>query len=383
MRMLPEHGCLGGLLTNHMLFDRLESMNEGDAGETGPLISVIVPIYKTEKYLRKCLDSICNQSYRNLEIICVNDESPDHSLEILREYAAGDPRIKIVDQKNKGLSGARNAALDICTGEYVAGVDSDDFLEPGIYEKAAPYLDGAVDVLFYQINIVNEDGMSPNAGLEEYHRLKYRGHQDLTLEMALRGPICFWNKIWRRSLIEQYRIRFPDGFIREDNAFFCMFFAVAHHIYYLDAVGYNYVQRGGSIMHSDRTHVANARNFCGVWRYVFGFYQRHGIVERAAELYLSYLFISFIETGSRFRGKKYREVQDVYDEIVREQHLISLLPRDYRVLCIRHASWWKRLWVTRYPQKETYRIFGFPVWSNVYKDGKLAFRTAWWLPRTH
>lgn len=370
-------------MTNRMLYDRLESMNEGDAGETGPLISVVVPIYKTEKYLRKCLDSICNQSYRNLEIICVNDESPDHSLDILREYAARDSRIKIVDQKNKGLSGARNAALDICTGDYVAGVDSDDYLEPGIYEKAAPYLDGTIDVLFYQINIVNEDGIAPDRHMEAYHRLRYRGRQDWTLELALRGPICFWNKIWRRSLIEQYRIRFPEGFIREDNAFFCMFFAVARNAYYLDAVGYNYVQRGGSIMHSDRTHVMNARNFLGVWRHVFAFYQRHGIVERAAELYLSYLFMSFVETGGWFRGKRYREVQDVYEVIVGEQHLASLFPRDYRVRCMRHASWWKRLWVARYPQKETYRIFGFPVWSNVYKDGKLAFRTAWWLPRPH
>lgn len=347
------------------------------------MISVIVPIYKTEKYIRKCLDSICNQSYRNLEIICVNDESPDNSLEILREYAAGDPRIRIVDQKNKGLSGARNAALDICTGEYVAGVDSDDYLEPGIYEKAAPYLDGTIDVLFYQINIVNEEGMSPNPCLVEYHRLKYLGHRVLTHEMALQGPICFWNKIWRRSLIEQYRVRFPDGFIREDNAFFCMFFAIARHIYYLDAVGYNYVQRGGSIMHSNRTHVENARNFCGVWRYVYAFYQRHGIMERAAGLYLAYLFISFQETVTGISGKEYGEVQDIFEEIVKEQDLESLFPRDYRVRSMRHESWWTRLWVARarhpLPQKESYRFFGLPLFSVMYENNRPARKESGWL----
>lgn len=123
-----------------------------------PLISVIVPVYKTERYLRQCLDSICSQSYRNLEIICVDDESPDNSLAILREYAARYSRIKVVSQKNKGLSGAWNTALEACSGEYVAGVDSDDSLEAEIFEKAAPYLDGTTDVLFYNTRIVYEPG---------------------------------------------------------------------------------------------------------------------------------------------------------------------------------------------------------------------------------
>lgn len=366
-----------------MQFDRMYTMNGEGAGKAGPLISVIVPVYKTERYLRKCLDSICNQSYRHLEIICVNDESPDHSLEILQEYAANDSRVKVISQKNRGLSGARNAALDICTGEYVTGVDSDDFLEAGIFEKAAPFLDGTVDALFFETNFVYDEGVPPNPGQEEYQRLKYHGKRGLSLEVASAGPLSFWGKIWSRPLIEQFRIRFPEGFIREDNAFFCMFFAVAHNAYYLDAVGYNYVQRGGSIMHSNRTHVMNARNFLGVWRHVYAFYQRHGIVERAAELYLTYVFISYAETVFGAAEREYREVQDIFGEFIGEQNLTSFFPRDYRIRCMRHVSRWKRLWVTRHPQKETYRIFGVPVWSNIYRDGKLAFRTAWWLRPFH
>lgn len=358
-------------------------MNGEGAGKAGPLISVIVPVYKTERYLRKCLDSICNQSYRHLEIICVNDESPDHSLEILQEYAAKDSRVKVISQKNRGLSGARNAALDICTGEYVTGVDSDDFLEAGIFEKAAPFLDGTVDALFFETNFVYDEGVPPNPGLEEYQRLKYHGKCGLSLEVVGAGPLSFWGKIWSRTLIEQYLIRFPEGFIREDNAFFCMFAAVANHVYYLNVVGYNYVQRRGSIMHSDRSCIANARNYAGVWRHLFDFYQKHGIVERSAELYLTYVFISYAETVLDAAEREYREVQDIFGEFIGEQDLASFFPRDYRILCMHHASRWKRLWVTRHPHKETYRILGFPVWSNMYRNGKLAYRTAWWLRPFH
>lgn len=99
------------------------------------LISVIVPVYKVESYLHRCLDSIINQSYKNLEIILVDDGSPDNCPAICDEYAAKDNRIKVVHQENKGLSAARNAGLDIATGDYVAFVDSDDWIELDTYKK--------------------------------------------------------------------------------------------------------------------------------------------------------------------------------------------------------------------------------------------------------
>lgn len=99
-------------------------------------VSVIIPVYNVEQYLRKCLDSICNQTLKNIEIICVNDCSPDNSLAILQEYAQADSRIKIVNrEQNGGLAAARNSGLEVAQGEYVAFVDSDDYISLDFCEK--------------------------------------------------------------------------------------------------------------------------------------------------------------------------------------------------------------------------------------------------------
>ena len=101
-----------------------------------PLISIIVPVYNVEPYINKCVDSILSQTYKNLEVILVDDGSPDNCPKICDNYASIDNRIKVIHQKNAGLSVARNNALDICTGEYVAFVDSDDWIENNLIEIA-------------------------------------------------------------------------------------------------------------------------------------------------------------------------------------------------------------------------------------------------------
>ena len=99
------------------------------------LISVIIPVYKVEKYLSKCVESIINQTYKNLEIILVNDGSPDNCGEICDEYAKKDSRIKVIHKENGGLSDARNAGIEIASGQYIAFVDSDDYIASNMYER--------------------------------------------------------------------------------------------------------------------------------------------------------------------------------------------------------------------------------------------------------
>ena len=114
-----------------------------------PLISVIVPVYNVEKYLARCLDSILGQTYENLEVICVNDGSPDNSFAILHEYAAKDARIKIVEKQNGGLSSARNAGMVCATGDFIAFVDSDDTIAPNCYETCIKHATDDVDVVAF------------------------------------------------------------------------------------------------------------------------------------------------------------------------------------------------------------------------------------------
>lgn len=103
--------------------------------QTLPLISVIVPVYKVEPYLHRCIDSIRNQTYTNLEIILVDDGSPDNCGRICDEYAQKDKRIFVIHQENGGLSAARNSGLDRCSGAYIGFVDSDDCIHPEMYER--------------------------------------------------------------------------------------------------------------------------------------------------------------------------------------------------------------------------------------------------------
>ena len=98
------------------------------------LISVIVPIYNVEKYLQKCVDSIINQTYKNLEIILVDDGSPDNCPKMCDDYAEKDSRIKVVHKENGGLSDARNVGMEVATGEYVSFIDSDDYISLDFYE---------------------------------------------------------------------------------------------------------------------------------------------------------------------------------------------------------------------------------------------------------
>ena len=127
-------------------------------------ISIIVPVYKVEKYLDKCVNSIVGQTYKNLEIILVDDGSPDNCPAMCDEWAQKDSRIKVIHKKNGGLSSARNAGLDACTGDYIGFVDSDDWIEPDMYE--------------YLLNI----GMKNNADVSRCEFVIEAENSDITVD---------------------------------------------------------------------------------------------------------------------------------------------------------------------------------------------------------
>ena len=130
-----------------------------------PLISVIIPIYNMEFYLERCVDSVLNNTYQNLEVICVDDGSTDHSLEILRRYEAADPRIVVIAKENGGVSSARNAGLDRMTGEYVTFIDSDDFVHPQYVEllyRAVQDTGTSISICTFQ-KVDDELGFQPEA----------------------------------------------------------------------------------------------------------------------------------------------------------------------------------------------------------------------------
>lgn len=214
-------------------------------------ISVIVPIYKVEPYIRKCLDSIVNQSYQELEILLIDDGSPDSCGAICDEYAQKDERIIVIHKKNGGISSARNAALDIATGEYVMFVDSDDWVESNFCETALRIaLDNHVQIATFGYNNIFLGENNHIQRIQERHTNspRYVNSSTAIRHIIEKDDVIFnfaWNKIYKRSLFEN--VRYPVGRIFEDNAVTCLLIMKAQNIYVSDEVLYNYIKRSDSI----------------------------------------------------------------------------------------------------------------------------------------
>lgn len=226
-----------------------------------PLISVIIPIYKVEKYLPRAIESVITQSYSNLEIILVEDGSPDACGSICDEYAGHDSRIRVIHKENGGLSDARNAGLDQMNGEYVVFLDSDDYIAPYFIEELYRALDETgADVSFCKYAVVKKEDTS-----EEEKRLRRprRGEfprpqemfvydrKQLLLNMYDQNHkdatyfIVSWNKLYKASLWEN--IRFPKGKIHEDEATTYKVFDRASLGTYVTAPMYGYFNAPSSI----------------------------------------------------------------------------------------------------------------------------------------
>ena len=183
-----------------------------------PLISIIVPVYNAEQYLDKCVDSIVNQTYTNLEIILVDDGSPDNCGAICDEYAKKDSRIKVIHKSNGGLSSARNAGLDNSTGEYIGFIDSDDVIEPEMYEKMLKNIQNTnADVCMCGCKIINEQG---ELLLEDNFSNKVYNIDEIIEEIILPLKTSVCDKLYKKELIGL--IRFLQGRIHGEDLLFSL-----------------------------------------------------------------------------------------------------------------------------------------------------------------
>lgn len=178
-----------------------------------PLISVIVPVYKVEPYLRRCVDSILCQTYPHLEVILVDDGSPDHCGAICEEYAQADSRVFVIHRENGGLSAARNSGLDFCHGEYIGFVDSDDYILPDMYEQLLDDVTRHHTLLAFCHTDVIRKGKSDGKHYGTGSEMKPK---EYVMERALKESI-WWSactKLYHRSLFD--KIRYPEGKTNED-----------------------------------------------------------------------------------------------------------------------------------------------------------------------
>lgn len=219
------------------------------------IISVIIPVYNAEKYLERCLDSVINQTFDCIEILCVDDGSTDNSAKIIEKYCQKDSRVKLLSKKNGGLSSARNYGMKYAKGDYINFVDSDDWIEIDTLQKAISKMTGSIDIVAWGATLINE-GLDQNyRGFiigSEYHRIKINGQRSINNNIILNTTYTVWNKLFKSSILKKYSIEFSEGRLYEDNDFTIIYFAHCRDGYFLSDYLYNYVQRPNSIMEKVR-----------------------------------------------------------------------------------------------------------------------------------
>lgn len=210
------------------------------------MVSIIVPVYKVEKYLDRCMESIVNQTYRNLEIVLVDDGSPDCCPQMCDAWAKKDARIRVLHNENGGVSSARNAALDAVIGEYVCFVDGDDYVELEMLEKLLNCIEAKkADIVIYNARMVTDEGNF--LGVTENIREGLFSAEEI-MHQLMKGEINHyaWNKLFKKQVLEG--IRFPEGRVWEDVATTFRMIERAKRIYCYPEAFYNYVQRENSIV---------------------------------------------------------------------------------------------------------------------------------------
>lgn len=248
--------------------------------EQKPLISVVVPAYNVEKYLPKCVESLLNQTWKNLEIILVDDGSPDNCWNIMQDYARRDSRVKPLHQKNGGLSAARNAGVDAAKGEYIGFLDGDDYLAPETYEL----LYGAMQKYDAQIAVCSFEYVDESGKVLPTSSPMTR-EEVLTREEAVNrlGKDKNWyyvtapNRLYRRELFD--KVRFPIGKVHEDEYTAHLFYWQCERVAVVPRNLYYYVQHGNGIM--GNTSVRKTMNYVDAVLNRMEFAAQHGLTALA------------------------------------------------------------------------------------------------------
>lgn len=213
------------------------------------LVTVVVPVYNVEKYIEKCLNSIIEQTYRDIEIIIVNDGSKDKSIDICEKIQSKDSRIKIINQKNAGLSAARNTGIQNASGKYICFVDSDDFLDKNYVRLLLENLiKNGADISVCDYIYIDEKGKTWTRKIK--HNKVYSNIEAIKdlLVGTQNTEVMTWNKLYKLSLFKEHNIYFPERKLHEDNFTTYKLYYYSQSISLINDRLYFYLQRTNSIM---------------------------------------------------------------------------------------------------------------------------------------
>lgn len=210
------------------------------------MISVIVPVYNTEKFIERCVNSIISQTYRDWELFLIDDGSKDNSLELIKKFEKNDSRIRAIHQENQGAGAARNKGLSLVTGDYIVFVDSDDYLENYYFEMLSEHQE---DVVFIDVNRRNEDG--DVIAREKLSVLKTWSKDDI-LRSQMTGKVLWGGvrKAVKRSLLESNSIKYSQHKVGEEAIYSFLLLYYSHNYSFIDVPVYNYEVHSDSLSQS-------------------------------------------------------------------------------------------------------------------------------------
>ncbi len=257
-----------------------------------PDVSIVIPIYNAESYIKRCLESVINQTLENIEIICVNDGSDDNSEKLVQEYVKKDKRIVLITTSHIGYYNAYNLGVDYAEAEYIGVVDADDWVEKSAFEDLYKAIkENNTDIVVCDSKVHVEKGEDPLLD-EVVDSLKFYWHGKNTIipDIHYCSNGYLWNKLFKKSIMDKYAIRMENLPVHSDDLVYKSYCAIAKNIYYLEKTLCNYVRRPFSLSSFNKVKNTHFPKLF-VFDYLFDFYKRNNIFEEQKANFWKYLFV--------------------------------------------------------------------------------------------
>ncbi len=285
-----------------------------------PKVSIIVPVYNRDEYLANTLDSLLGQTVHDIEIICVDDGSTDKSSEILAQYAKRDKRIKLISQRNGGSSMARNSGLKQAKADYIMFCDSDDAFDRTMCEEmvSAISLSDEISVAVCGIQIEYLAHQEVKRSDDLYYKVKFEGEQKISDTVIQKTDASVCNKIFRKSIIDQFKISFPAGLNNEDYYFYNAYMSVAKKAYFINKNLYHYIRHEDSIMSDNFTGSTYSPDHLLVAQKLFDFYKKNNFLPEHANLFWTQFSESFWFSHKHSSKDQRKKILELAKKFIKE-----------------------------------------------------------------
>ncbi len=247
-------------------------------------ISIIIPVYNAELFISRCLESVCKQTLKDIEIICVNDCSSDNTLAILEEYLKKDNRLRVFTNiQNEGPAPSRNKGLNIANGEYIYFIDSDDWIDSDYLEKMLFAIENTNSDIVLNINIMNDYGKTSSLYVHQtFKEVAQEGESIQAVRAILDTPVVIWARLYRKSYLDKNNLRFVNLKACEDFVFHYITHAHTDKIYAFWGSSYHYVIRNESITGQTKVNKNQDLWIMKAYEEIFGYYKEKNLIENSS-----------------------------------------------------------------------------------------------------